>query len=53
MLNFYNFARYGAICKIACYIALKHHSVGAILNIARYFSVVLVWSKQSYDKGVK
>ena len=29
----YRFARYGAICIIACYIALKHRNV-----IARYFS---------------
>jgi hypothetical protein len=43
----------GAIWKIACYITLKHYSVSAILNIARYFSVILMWSKQSYDKGVK
>jgi hypothetical protein len=36
-LNVCNFSRYGAICKIACYIVLKHHSISAISNIARYF----------------
>jgi hypothetical protein len=50
MLNFHNFARHGAIEKIACYIALKHHSVSTISNIAHYFFIVLVWSKQSYDE---
>jgi hypothetical protein len=40
-LNFRSFARYGAICNIACYIALKYHSVSAISNIARYLFVGL------------
>lgn len=37
-LNFCNFALCGGICKITCYIALKHHN--GILNIAYYFLLV-------------
>jgi hypothetical protein len=57
MLNFHNFAHYAAIAKIACYIALKHHNVIVISNIASNFlfvyaaskHMVRVWSKQTYD----
>jgi hypothetical protein len=44
------FVKYHAI---SCYITLKDHSISAISKIACYFFVVLVWSKQSYNKGVK
>jgi hypothetical protein len=61
MLNFCKFARYSAIGKIACYIALKHHNVAAILDIARYFfdswykvsnHTMRVWSKRTYDANL-
>jgi hypothetical protein len=42
MLNFSNFARRGAICEIACYIALKLHSVSALFFQASWFHFFVV-----------